>query len=127
MKSLSDDTLQLVDLHNYEVMNADFPGDVKDMTCTMFHKRNLRTDLANWRGIMLSNFIANSPMTWLTNLAVHRDIKATNYTRDAGRNPTRSTNKGCSEMLRSKKRPDNLCPATRSNERIRLFGSTRFL
>ena len=69
VKSLSDDVLQLVlDLHNYEVVNASFPGDIKDMTCTMFHKRNLRTDLANWRGIMLSNFLANSPMTWLTNL-----------------------------------------------------------
>ncbi|PPR05725.1 hypothetical protein CVT26_008912 [Gymnopilus dilepis] len=32
----------------------------------MFHKRNLRIDLTNWRGIMLSNFLANSPMTWLT-------------------------------------------------------------
>ena len=69
VKNLSDSALQLVlDLHNYEVLNARFPGDVKDMTCTMFHKRNLRTDLSNWRGIMLSNFMANTPMTWLTNL-----------------------------------------------------------
>ena len=69
VKNLSDAALQLVlDLHNYEVINASFPGDVKDMTCTMFHKRNLFTDLSNWRGIMLSNFIANTPMTWLTNL-----------------------------------------------------------
>src|SRR6266498_1364413 len=64
VKSLSDDVLQLVlGLHNYKVINASFPGSVKDMTCTMFHKRNLRTDLTNWRGIM-----ANSPMTWLTHL-----------------------------------------------------------
>ena len=69
VKNLSDSTLQLVvDLHNYEVVNASFPGNVKDMTCTMFHKRNLQTDLSNWCGIMLSNFIANTPMTWLTNL-----------------------------------------------------------
>ena len=69
VKNLSNNALQLVlDLHNYEVLNARFPGNVKDMTCTMFHKRNLRTDLSNWRGIMLSNFIANTPMTWLTNL-----------------------------------------------------------
>jgi hypothetical protein len=69
VKSLSDDTLKLVlDLHNYEVTNALFPGNVKNMTCTMFHKRNLHTNLLNWRGIMLSNFIANTPMTWLTNL-----------------------------------------------------------
>jgi hypothetical protein len=69
VKNLSDRALRLVlDLHNYEVLNATFPGSVKDMTCTMFHKRNLRTDLSNWRGIMLSNFIANTPMTWLTNL-----------------------------------------------------------
>ena len=69
VKNLSDKALQLVlDLHNYETLNARFPGNVKDMTCTMFHKRNLRTDLSNWRGIMLSNFLANTPMTWLTNL-----------------------------------------------------------
>jgi len=42
VKNLSDTTLQLVlDLHNYEVMNSVFPGNVKDMTCTMFHKQNL--------------------------------------------------------------------------------------
>ena len=69
VKNLPDSALQLVlDLHNYEVLNARFPGNVKDMTCTMFHKRNLRTDLSNWRGIMLSNFMANTPMTWLINL-----------------------------------------------------------
>ena len=69
VKSLSDEALQLVlDLHNYEVVNASFPGNVTDMTCMMFHKRNIHTDLSNWRGIMLSNFIANTPMTWLTNL-----------------------------------------------------------
>jgi len=32
IKSLSDDTLNLVfELHNYEVMNSRFPGDIKDM------------------------------------------------------------------------------------------------
>ncbi|KAF5312013.1 hypothetical protein D9619_003843 [Psilocybe cf. subviscida] len=61
------------DLHNYILRTASFPGNIKDMTCTMFHKRNMRTDLSNWRGIMLSNFIANSPMTWLTH-------KLTEYT-----------------------------------------------
>ena len=45
--------------------NSSFPGDTKDMYLTMFHKRGLRTDLNNWRGLMISNFIANSPMTWL--------------------------------------------------------------
>ena len=67
IKSLSDNTLSLVlDLHNYEVMNSRFPGDIKDTWITMFHKRGLRTDLTNWRGLFLSNFLANSPMTWLT-------------------------------------------------------------
>ena len=66
VKSLSDDTLNLVlDLHNYQVMNSRFPGDIKDMWLTMFHKCGLRTDLQNWRGLLLSNFLANSPMTWL--------------------------------------------------------------
>ncbi|KAJ6607833.1 hypothetical protein B0H10DRAFT_1817044 [Mycena sp. CBHHK59/15] len=34
----------------------------------MFHKRGLQTDLANWRGIFLSNFLANCPITWLNSL-----------------------------------------------------------
>ena len=66
IKSLSDDALCLIlDLHNYEVSNSCFPGDIKDMWLTMFHKRGLRTNLLNWRGLLLSNFLANSPMTWL--------------------------------------------------------------
>ncbi|KAJ7208930.1 hypothetical protein GGX14DRAFT_365159 [Mycena pura] len=32
----------------------------------MFHKRGLLTDLTNWRGLFLSNFLANSPISWLT-------------------------------------------------------------
>ncbi|KAF8157252.1 hypothetical protein B0H34DRAFT_675560 [Crassisporium funariophilum] len=66
IKSLSDFALTLVlDLHNYEVMNSCFPGNVKDMWLTTIHKRGLRTDLKNWRGLSFSNFLANSPMTWL--------------------------------------------------------------
>ncbi|KAJ7146761.1 hypothetical protein C8R44DRAFT_827281 [Mycena epipterygia] len=34
----------------------------------MFHKRGLRTNLSNWRGIFLSNFIANCPISWLNSL-----------------------------------------------------------
>ncbi|KAJ7168161.1 hypothetical protein C8R43DRAFT_877023, partial [Mycena crocata] len=50
IKSLSDFALSLVlDLHNYMVMNSCFPGDLKDMWITMFHKRGLLTDLTNWR------------------------------------------------------------------------------
>ena len=41
-------------------------GDIKDNWITMFHKRGLQTDLINWHGLFLSNFLANSPMTWLT-------------------------------------------------------------
>jgi len=66
IKSLSDDALDLVlDLHNYQVMNSCFPGDIKDMWLTMLHKRGVHTDLSNWRGLMLSNVLANSPMAWL--------------------------------------------------------------
>ncbi|KAJ7015871.1 hypothetical protein C8F04DRAFT_876197, partial [Mycena alexandri] len=66
IKSLTDRALGIVlRLHNYIVMNAKFPGDLKDMTHTMFHKRGLRTDLSNWRGLLLSNFLANSPLAWL--------------------------------------------------------------
>jgi hypothetical protein len=35
------------------------------MWLTMFHKRGLRTDLTNWRGLLISNFLTNSPMSWL--------------------------------------------------------------
>jgi hypothetical protein len=66
IKNLSDSALSLVlDLHNYEVMNSKFPGDIKDMWLTYLHKRGIRTNLLNYRGLMLSNFLANSPMTWL--------------------------------------------------------------
>ncbi|KII90984.1 hypothetical protein PLICRDRAFT_174330 [Plicaturopsis crispa FD-325 SS-3] len=66
VKSLSDNALLLVlDLHNYVAMHAHFPGDLKDMTIIMIHKRGIRTDLSNWRGLFLSNFLANSPMSWL--------------------------------------------------------------
>ena len=66
VKSLSDFSLApVLQLHNYMTLNSCFPGDTKDMYLTMFHKRGLRTDLNNWRGLMISNFIANSPMTWL--------------------------------------------------------------
>ena len=69
IKSLSDYSLTLVlELHNFMTINSCFPGDTKDMYLTMFHKRGLRTDLNNWRGLMISNFIANSPMTWLNHL-----------------------------------------------------------
>ncbi|KAJ7687241.1 hypothetical protein B0H17DRAFT_939568, partial [Mycena rosella] len=66
IKALSDFALALVlDLHNYSVMHSRFPGDLKDMWITMFHKRGLLTDLTNWRGLFLSNFLANSPISWL--------------------------------------------------------------
>jgi hypothetical protein len=69
VKSLSDFSLApFLELHNYITMNSRFPGDTKDMYLTMFHKRGLRTDLNNWRGLMISNLIANSPMTWLNYL-----------------------------------------------------------
>ena len=69
VKSLSDFSLApVLALHNYMTMNSCFPGDTKDMYLTMFHKRGLRTDLNNWRGLMISNFIANSFMTWLNYL-----------------------------------------------------------
>jgi hypothetical protein len=66
IKNLSDFALSLVlDLHNYEVMTSKFPGDIKDMWLTTIHKRGIRTNLINYRELMLSNFLANSPMTWL--------------------------------------------------------------
>ncbi|KAF8221575.1 hypothetical protein L208DRAFT_1149356, partial [Tricholoma matsutake] len=66
VKNLSDKVLQLVlDLHNYSVINTSFPGDIKDTHLTYFHKRGICTDLSNWRGLLISNFLANSPMTWL--------------------------------------------------------------
>ena len=35
------------------------------MWLTAFHKKGLHTQLLNWRGLMLSNFLANAPMAWL--------------------------------------------------------------
>ena len=69
VKTLSDFSLTpVLELHNYMTLNSCFPGNTKDMYLTMFHKRGLRTDLNNWRGLMISNFLANSPMTWLNYL-----------------------------------------------------------
>jgi hypothetical protein len=66
VKALSDEALQLVlELVNYMVKNSRFPGDVKDMWLTASHKKGLHTQLSNWRGLMLSNFLANVPMAWL--------------------------------------------------------------
>ena len=66
IKGLSDSALSLIlDLHNYKVMNSKFPGDIKDMWLTYMHKRGIRTDLSNYCGLVLSNFLANSPMMWL--------------------------------------------------------------
>ena len=66
VKILNDWTLSLVvDLHNYMVSNAIFPGNIKEVISVPLYKKGLRTNLANYRGIMLSNFLANSPMTWL--------------------------------------------------------------
>ncbi|KAG6898794.1 hypothetical protein C0993_004162 [Termitomyces sp. T159_Od127] len=66
VKNLSDRALSLVlDLHNYIIINLRFPGDLKDTHLTYFHKRGVRTELSNWRGLLISNFLANSPMTWL--------------------------------------------------------------
>ncbi|KAJ6521363.1 hypothetical protein DFH09DRAFT_1331236 [Mycena vulgaris] len=66
IKSLSDRALEVVlKLHNYIVMNLRFLGDIKDMWLTMFHKRGLHTDLSNWRGLLLSNFLTDFPMSWL--------------------------------------------------------------
>ena len=47
-----------------------FPGNVKDMWLTMFHKWGICTNLMNWHGLMVSNFMANTPMTWLNYLLV---------------------------------------------------------
>ncbi len=46
VKSPSDTVLSLVlDLLNYQVIKSRFPGDIKDMWLTMFHKWHLHTDL----------------------------------------------------------------------------------
>ncbi|KAJ6560797.1 hypothetical protein DFH09DRAFT_1247832 [Mycena vulgaris] len=60
------DQYLILDLHNYVVTHSRFPGSLKDMWITMFHKRGLLTDLTNWRGLFLSNFLANSLISWLT-------------------------------------------------------------
>ena len=40
IKQLSDTALEKVlALHNYIIVNAHFPGNIKDMWLTMFHKR----------------------------------------------------------------------------------------
>lgn len=50
---------------NYMVANSRFPGNIKDMWLTAFHKKGIQTNLSNWRGLMLSNFLVNVLMSWL--------------------------------------------------------------
>jgi len=38
----------IVDLHNYQVMNSTFPGDIKDMWLTCFRKQGICTNLLNY-------------------------------------------------------------------------------
>lgn len=52
-------------MHNYILETNSFPGELKHTWLIMIHKRGIRTQLSNWRGIMLSNSLANSPMGWL--------------------------------------------------------------
>lgn len=76
VKSLSDKALSLVlDLHNYEVVNSCFPGTIKDLWLTTVFKKGLRTDLKNWRGLAFSNFLANSPMTWLNQSLIRYSVE----------------------------------------------------
>ncbi len=66
VKALNDRTLVLiVTLHNYVVETACFPGNIKNVWATALYKQGLCTDLSNYRGLQISNFLANSPMTWL--------------------------------------------------------------
>jgi len=46
-------------------MNSTFPGNIKDMWLTYFHKRGICMNILNYWGVMLLNFLANSPTTWL--------------------------------------------------------------
>lgn len=63
---MSDAALQLVlDLHNYVVIHARFSSTLTDTHLTYFHKRGVHTEFTNLRGLLISNFLANSPMTWL--------------------------------------------------------------
>jgi len=133
VKSLSDDALQLVlGLHNYKVINASFPGSVKDMTCTMFQTESTdRPDQLAWHYAFelyskLADDVADTPANYL-----HFEEKY--HTGDSGGNSAGSTNEGhnilfvISQVLRSKKPSDNLCLTKRPNERLRLSGTTRFL
>ena len=72
VKSLSDFALShVLKLLNYQVLNLHFPGDIKDMWLTMFHKWNSRMDLQNWRGLLISNLLANLPIAWLNSCLIH--------------------------------------------------------
>jgi hypothetical protein len=71
IKNLSDYVLNLVmDLLNFIAIHSHFPGNIKDMWLTMFHKRGICMNLTNWHGLMISNFMANALMTWLNYLLI---------------------------------------------------------
>ena len=66
IKALPDEILlRVLHLVNYQIRTSSVPDSVKPSTIITMHKRGLTTDLANKRGIMLSNLIFSLPFTWL--------------------------------------------------------------
>lgn len=66
VKSMGDKALSVIlKLVNYIIAHNRFPGDIKATMLLYLYKKGLMTALINWRGIMMSNFIAQSPMAIL--------------------------------------------------------------
>ena len=54
------------------IKNSHIPECLKNTTLLHIHKKGSTSDLTNYRGIMLTNFLVNAPLSWL-------NIKLTPY------------------------------------------------
>lgn len=69
VKNLPDEALEYVrSMLNWIITNNEFPGDIKHSWLAMMYKKGITTSLANWRGLMLSNFLSNMPLAWMNQL-----------------------------------------------------------
>ena len=80
-------------LFNYTIKNDYFPEKMKETTLLHIYKKGSRTELSNWRGIMLTNFLANAPLSWL-------NINLTPYMRKKGMIP--DTQVACQEGIQQR-------------------------
>ncbi|KZV74808.1 hypothetical protein PENSPDRAFT_542609, partial [Peniophora sp. CONT] len=66
VRALPDDALRVfLNLLNYIIVHSRIPSILKPTTLFTFHKRGSPLDLANYRGLCLTNLLPNTASSWL--------------------------------------------------------------